>query len=73
MDDRKGKPVVCPQGGAHASTREHKNVILEEEITIERRHPLSALKEEQGHSNSSLKPTKQNRICRLDPDHSWIG
>ena len=35
MDDRTVKPVVCPQGGAHASqtrfSREHKNVILEEE------------------------------------------
>ena len=35
MDERTGRPVVCPQGGAHASqtrfSREYKNVILEEE------------------------------------------
>ena len=35
MDDRTGRPVVCPQRGAHASQThfscEHKNVILEEE------------------------------------------
>ena len=36
MDDRTGKPVVCPQRGAHAFqsrfSREHKHFILEEEI-----------------------------------------
>ena len=35
MDDRTVRPVVCPQRGAHVSetrfSREHKNVILEEE------------------------------------------
>ena len=35
MDDRTGRHFVCPQGRAHASqtrfSREHKNVILEEE------------------------------------------
>ena len=35
MDDRTVRPVVCPQGEAHASqtqfSREHKNIILEEE------------------------------------------
>ena len=35
MDDRTERPVVCPQGGAHASqsrfSREHKHVIIEEE------------------------------------------
>ena len=35
MDDRTVRPVVCSQGGAHTSqtrfSREHKNVILEEE------------------------------------------
>ena len=35
MDDRTGKPVVCPQRGAHAFqsrfSREHKHFILEEE------------------------------------------
>ena len=35
MDDRTVKPVLCPQRGAHAFqsrfSREHKNVILEEE------------------------------------------
>ena len=35
MDDGTVRPVVCPQGGAHTSqtrfSREHKNVILEEE------------------------------------------
>ena len=40
---------------------------------IERGNPLSALKEEQGHSNSLLETTKQNWNCREDPDHSWIG
>ena len=40
MDDRTGRPVVCPQGGAHASqtrsSREHKNDILEEEENHDR-------------------------------------
>ena len=40
MDDRTGRPVVCPQGGAHSSqtrfSREHKNVILEEEENHDR-------------------------------------
>ena len=40
MDDRTGRPVVCPQGGAHTSqtrfSREHKNVILEEEENHDR-------------------------------------
>ena len=40
---------------------------------IERRDQLSALKEEQCHSNSSLETTKQNQICRWDPDHSCTG
>ena len=31
---------------------------------IERGHPLSALNEEEGHSNSSLETAKQNWICR---------
>ena len=35
MDDRMGKPILCPQRGAHAFqsrfSREHKHVILEEE------------------------------------------
>ena len=42
-------------------------------LMIERGHPLSALKEEQGHSNSSLETTEQNWNCRWDPDHSWTG
>ena len=37
-------------------------------ITIERGDLLFTLNEE--HSNSSLGTTKQNQICRLDPDHS---
>ena len=40
MDDRTERPVVCPQGGAHTSqtrfSREHKNVILEEEENHDR-------------------------------------
>ena len=40
MDDRTGRPVVCPQGGAHSSqtrfSREHKNVISEEEENHDR-------------------------------------
>ena len=40
MDDRTGKPVVCPQRGAHAFqsrfSREHKHVILEEEENHDR-------------------------------------
>ena len=40
MDDTTERPVVCPQGGAHASqtrfSREHKNVILEEEENHDR-------------------------------------
>ena len=49
------------------------STLKTKQIMIERGHPLSALKEEQGHSNSSLETTKQNWICRQDPDHSWIG
>ena len=41
MDDRTGKPVVCPQRGAHAFqsrfSREHKHVILEEEENPDRK------------------------------------
>ena len=40
MDDTTERPVVCSQGGAHASqtrsSREHKNVILEEEENHDR-------------------------------------
>ena len=40
MEVRTGRPVVCPQGGAHASqtrfSREYKNVILEEEENHDR-------------------------------------
>ena len=40
MDDRTGRPVVCPQGGVHASqtrfSREHKHVIIEEEENHDR-------------------------------------
>ena len=40
MDDRTERPVVCPPGGAHASqtrfSREHKNVIVEEEENHDR-------------------------------------
>ena len=40
MEVRTGRPVVCPQGGAHAFqtrfSREHKNVILEEEENHDR-------------------------------------
>ena len=38
---------------------------------IERGNPLFPLNEE--HRNSSLETTKQNKICRWDPDHSWVG
>ena len=41
-------------------------------ITIERRDPLFALKEERINI-SSLKTTKQNQICRSDPDRSCTG
>ena len=44
-------------------SREHKNVILEEEENHDRTgDPLFALNEER--INSSLKTTKQNQICR---------
>ena len=40
MDDRTGRPVVCPQRGAHAFqsrfSREHKHFILEEEENNDR-------------------------------------
>ena len=40
LDDRTGKPVVCPQRGAHAFqsrfSREHKHFILEEEENHDR-------------------------------------
>ena len=42
-------------------------------LMIERGHPLSALKEEQGHSNSSLETTKQKWNWRQDQHHSWMG
>ena len=69
MDDRTGKPVVCPPARAHEFqsrfSREHKRVIFEEEENHDRTgKPLFALNEEQGHSNSSLGTTKKNLICR---------
>ena len=38
--------------------------LKKEKFTIERGHPLFALNEEQGHSNSSLETTKQNQNCQ---------
>ena len=78
MDDRAGQPVVCSRARTHefhvSLVRRPRTSLLKKKIfTIERGHPLLALNEEQGHSNSSLDTTKQNRICREDPDHSWIG
>ena len=72
MDDRTVRPVVCPQGGAHESqtrfSREHKNVILEEEANHDRTgDPLFVLKEER--INSSSKTMKQNQNCHQDTDH----
>ena len=75
MDDRTGTPLFCPRARAHEFqsrfSREHKHVILEEEENYDRTgNPLFALNEAQGHSNSSLETTKQNRNCRWGPDHS---
>ena len=75
MDDRTGQPVVCPRARAHESQssflhekthhdRTGNPLCLRKNLMIERGHPLSALKDEQGHSNSSLETTKQNWNCR---------
>ena len=55
----------------HVSLVDTSTSLLKKKITIERRNPLSALNEEQCHSNSSLETTKQNWNCQWDPDHSW--
>ena len=75
MDDRTVTPFLASWARTHEfqssfSHEKTKHVFLEEE---EIRDPLWSLKEEQGHSNSSLETTKQNWNCRQDPDHSWIG
>ena len=64
-----------PSSSNHVSlTREPSTLFWKKKkLMIERGHPLSALKEEQGHSNSSLETTEQNWNCRWDPDHSWTG
>ena len=68
MDDRTGQPVALGQG--HTSSNHVSLVntstssLKKKKITIERGHPLFALNEEQGHSNSFLETTKQNWICR---------
>ena len=69
IDDRTVTPVVCSRARTHEFqsrfSREHKHVIIEEEENHDGTgHPLFALNEEQGHSNSSLETTKQNWICR---------
>ena len=70
---------LWPLGERHTSPNQVSLVntstsfLKKKKFTIERRHPLFALNEEQGHSNSSLETTKQNWNCRKDPDHSWIG
>ena len=68
-------PVVCPQGGAHTSkhvspVNTRTSFWKKKKITIERWDPLFALSER---LNSLLKTTKQNQICRWDPDHSCTG
>ena len=59
--DRTERPVVCRQGGAHASqtrfSRERKNVILEEENHDRTGRPVVC-------PQGGLKTTKQNQICR---------
>ena len=74
-DDRTGQPVATSwwKTPNQVSFMRRPSTLFrkKKKITIERRDPLSALKEE--HSNSSLVTTKQNQICRWDPDHSWIG
>ena len=73
MDDRTERPVVCPQGGAHASqtrfSREHKTVILEDEENHDRTVRPVVCPQRGGLNISSLKTTKQNQNCRKDPDH----
>ena len=73
----RGNPLFALRQGHtsfnHVSLVNTSTLFLKKKITIERGIPLFALNEEQGHSNSSLGTTKQNWICREDPDHSWIG
>ena len=69
MVDRTETPVVCPRARTpsfnHVSLVNTSTLFLKKKkITIERRNPLFALNEEQGHNNSSLGTTKQNWICR---------
>ena len=61
MDDRTGRPVVCPQGGAHTSQ------------TLEENHDRTGRPVVCLPRGASLKTTKQNQICRWDPDHSCKG
>ena len=66
----RGNPLFCPRARAHAFQSRFSLLNTstlfwwKKTITIERWHPLFALKEEQGHNNSLLETTKQNWICR---------
>ena len=70
MDDRTGQPVVTFWRKTHESqssfTHEKTQhvIVKRKNLMIERGNPLSALKEEQCHSNSSLETTKQNSNFR---------
>ena len=71
MDDRTVTTVVSSWARTHEfqssfSHEKTKHVILEEEETQDRTGTpgLSALRDEEGHSNSSLETTKQNWNCR---------
>ena len=66
----RGNPL-SPLGQGHTSSNQvslmrRPSTLFwkKKKLMIERWHPLSALKQEQGHSNSSLETTKQNWICR---------
>ena len=67
--DRTVTPVVCSRQG-HTSSNHvslvntSTSLFKKKKIRTERGHPLFALNEEQGHSNSSLETTKQNWNCR---------
>ena len=69
--------LVCRHGGAHTFqtrfSREHKNVILEEEENHDRMVRLVVCLNGERLNFSSLKKTKHHQICRWDPDHSCTG
>ena len=76
--DRTVRLVVCPRGGAHASqtrfSREHKNVILEEEEENDDRTERLVVCPQRGAPQLFvIEDDEAESECRWDPDHSCTG